>query len=81
MLAGYWLMSNSPLEFLFSFVLKSKSDAYSSLKQVMWKKNSGLQELCTNMKGWLGNKAVIKFSYNTVSRFVMLIDVSFMSGI
>ena len=57
-------MTNSPLGFSFSFLSKSKNNAYASLKQVMWKNNSGLTELCTNMKRRLGNKAVIKFSYS-----------------
>ena len=50
----------------------------------MEKKDSGLAELCTNMKSRLGNKVVIKFSYRTVlllTIFTMFFKVSFMSGI
>ena len=46
--------------------------------------NFGLEELCTNMEGRLGSKSVIKFlhrSFMLFSIFVMLINVSFMSGL
>ena len=57
---------------------------YSSVKHVMYIKNPGLAELSTNMKERLGDKAVIEFAYRTVmlfSRFIMFINVYFMSGI